>query len=89
MASPKPFLAARFGDAELRALVYTIENDMGIRNGFLEYIKKVMNLNAGFFLATEDNQLHLGAGCGMRQLRWMCLASEEPDGMSGRKCKVF
>ncbi len=49
----KPFLAARFGDAELRALVYTIEKDFGLRKHYPAYIKKVMHLNAGFFPAED------------------------------------
>ena len=56
----RPFLAARFGDAELRALVYALENDMGMRKGFPQYIKKVMHLNAGFFPATDDSLLKFG-----------------------------
>lgn len=60
LMSGKPFLAARFGDAELRALVYTIENDLGFRKGYPEYIKKVMQLNAGFFPVDEENLLKFG-----------------------------
>lgn len=60
LMSGKPFLAARFGDAELRALVYALEKDMGIRKGFPEYIKKVMSLNAGFFPATDENLHRFG-----------------------------
>ena len=60
LTSEKPFLAARFGDAELRALVYALENDMGLRKGFPEYIQKVMHRNAGFFPATEENLLEFG-----------------------------
>lgn len=56
LKSGKPFLAARFGDAELRALVYTLENDMGLRHSYPNYIKKVMHLNAGFF-PTDDKSL--------------------------------
>lgn len=56
----KPFLAARFGDAELRALVYTLENDLGLRNGYPEYIKKAMSLNAGFFPATDEKLREFG-----------------------------
>ena len=56
----EPFLAARFGDAELRTLVYTLDNDYNLRKGFPEYIKKVMHMNAGFFPPTEDNLLKFG-----------------------------
>lgn len=49
----KPFLAARFGDAELRSLVYAIENDSGLRKNYPDYIKRVMHMNAGFFPANE------------------------------------
>ena len=60
LMSGQPFLAARFGDAELRALVYTLENDLRIRKGFPDYIKKVMSLNAGFFPATDTNLMKFG-----------------------------
>lgn len=60
LVSGKSFLAARFGDAELRTLVYTLENDMGLRKGFPEYIQNVMHRNAGFFPATEENLLRFG-----------------------------
>ena len=60
LESGKPFLAARFGDAELRALVYTLENDLGFRKGFPNYIKNVMSINAGFFPATDENLLEFG-----------------------------
>lgn len=56
----EPFLAARFGDAELRALVYTLDNAYQLRKGFPDYIKKVMHLNAGFFPATDENLLAFG-----------------------------
>lgn len=60
LMSGKPFLAARFGDAELRALVYTLENDLGLRKGFPDYIKKVMHMNAGFFPADDEHLLEFG-----------------------------
>lgn len=60
LVSGKPFLAARFGDAELRTLMYVLENDLGFRKGFPEYIKKVMHQNAGFFPATDENLLKFG-----------------------------
>ena len=56
LISGKPFLAARFGDAELRALVYTLEADMCIRSTFPQYIKTAMHRNAGFF-PTDDKYL--------------------------------
>lgn len=52
--SGKPFLAARFGDAELRALVYALENEIGIRKGYPDYIKKAMHNNAGFFPENDE-----------------------------------
>lgn len=60
LISGEPFLAARFGDAELRALVYTLENDLNLRKGFPDYIKKVMHLNAGFFPSTDENLSKFG-----------------------------
>ena len=56
----KPFLAARFGDAELRTLVYCMENQLGLRKGFPSYIKRVMHMNAGFFPANDDSLLLFG-----------------------------
>lgn len=55
LLSGKPFLAARFGDAELRSLVYTLQNDLKLRKGYPEYIKKVMHMNAGFFPANDES----------------------------------
>ena len=60
LISGEPFLAARFGDAELRTLVYTLENDMGFRKGFPHYIRKAMCLNAGFFPNEEEKLLDFG-----------------------------
>lgn len=56
----KPFLAARFGDAELRTLVYTLDYHYGVRKHFPEYIKRAMHLNAGFFPPTDENLLRFG-----------------------------
>ena len=58
--SGKPFLAARFGDAELRALVYTLELNMGFRKSFPEYIKIAMHRNAGFFPADDAKLAEFG-----------------------------
>lgn len=60
LMSNKPFLAARFGDAELRTLVYALDYRYGIRNEFPEYIKKAMHLNAGFFPSTDENLVKYG-----------------------------
>lgn len=56
----EPFLAARFGDAELRALVYTLEIDMRIRKKFPVYIKTAMHRNAGFYPADDDKLAEFG-----------------------------
>ena len=56
----KPFLAARFGDAELRTLIYAIEVDLGLRNTFPQYIKTAMHRNAGFFPADDQHLLEFG-----------------------------
>jgi len=56
LTSGKPFLAARFGDAELRALVYTLQNDLGLHKSYPDYIRTVMHKNAGFF-PTDDESL--------------------------------
>ena len=58
--SDEPFLAARFGDAELRCLVYSIENEMKIRKGYPNYIKKAMGMNAGFFPCDDDSLKKFG-----------------------------
>lgn len=60
LVSGKPFLAARFGDAELRALVYSLEIDMGLRKAFPDYIKRVMHVNAGFFPEEDESLLDFG-----------------------------
>lgn len=56
----EPFLAARFGDAELRALVMAIENKNNIRKGFSDHLKHVMHLNAGFFPPSDENLIKFG-----------------------------
>lgn len=58
--SGNPFLAARFGDAELRVLVYSLDNDYRLREGFPDYIKKAIGLNAGFFPQTDEKMLAFG-----------------------------
>lgn len=60
LISGKPFLVARFGDAELRTLVYTIERELGIRKEYPEYIKIAMHRNAGFFPANDSNLDNFG-----------------------------
>lgn len=60
LMSGKPFLAVRFGDAELRALVYALEMDMGLRTNFPEYIKTAMHRNAGFYPADDEHLLQFG-----------------------------
>ena len=51
----QPFLVARFGDGELRAVVYYIEKKLGFRKSYPDYIKVVLERNAGFFPASEEN----------------------------------
>ena len=60
IVSGEPFLAARFGDAELRTLVYTIECNLGLRSSFPDYIKLAMHRNAGFFPADDINLAKFG-----------------------------
>ena len=60
LSGNNPCMVTRFGDTELRILVYTIENELGLRKGFPEYIKKAASLNAGFFPATDINLLKYG-----------------------------
>ena len=58
--SGKPFLAARFGDAELRALVYTLDIDFGLKKTFPQYIKTAMHRNAGFYPADDKHLMQFG-----------------------------
>ena len=51
----EPFMVARFGDTELRTVVYTLEKQLGIRKKFPTYIKEKMQVNAGFFPSTDEN----------------------------------
>ena len=60
LMSKDAFLAARFGDAELRALIYTLQNDFGLRKGYPEYIKNVLYMNAGFFPTDDDSISRFG-----------------------------
>lgn len=55
-----PFLAARFGDTELRTVLYTLEIDMGFRKTFPQYIKTAMHRNAGFYPADDQHLLQFG-----------------------------
>jgi len=71
----KPFLAARFGDAELRTLVYTLDYNYSLRKSFPTYIKNVMHTNAGFFPPTDDNLIKFG------QLLWESAASVDVFGV--------
>lgn len=58
--SGKPFLAARYGDAELRTLVYTLDIDFKFRSSFPQYIKTAMSRNAGFFPTDDESLLRFG-----------------------------
>lgn len=60
LISEKPFLVARFGDAELRSLVYSLETQMGLRKSFPKYIKVAMHRNAGFFPTDDANLIKFG-----------------------------
>ncbi len=62
--SGEPFLAARFGDAELRTMVYTLDNEFAIRKGFPQYIKTAMSRNAGFYPTDDEHLFQFG------QLLW-------------------
>ena len=53
----RPFLVARFGDAELRTVKYTIEYNLGFRKVIPDYIKEKMQINAGFF-PTDDESMY-------------------------------
>lgn len=48
-----PYLVARFGDAELRCIVYSLQIRYGLRKDFPEKFKKIMHNNTGFFPAEK------------------------------------
>lgn len=56
----KPFMISRFGDVELRTVVYAIEIGLGIRKNFPQYVMKKMQVNAGFFPITDKNLFRFG-----------------------------
>lgn len=60
LLADKPFLACRFGDGELRTTVYALENKLGIREGFPNYIKEKMSINAGFFPSDDKHLMQFG-----------------------------
>jgi len=55
-----PFLASRFGDTELRTVIYTIEICIGLRKKYPRSICEKMRMNAGFFPATQENMFLFG-----------------------------
>lgn len=60
LKSQDSFFAGRFGDTELRVVMYTLEIKIGIREKFPKYIKEKMEINAGFFPATDENLFKFG-----------------------------
>lgn len=58
--SNKPFAVARFGDTELRTIVYTIAIRLGLLDDYPDYIKCKMTNNAGFFPAERDQLIRFG-----------------------------
>lgn len=58
--SGEPFMVARYGDVELRTVVYTILKRFGWRNYVPENIKSILNNNAGFFPSTDENLFRFG-----------------------------
>lgn len=50
-----PFLVGRFGDAELRCLVYYLERRFQLRDSYPDYIRHVMHMNAGFFPVDDES----------------------------------
>lgn len=55
LLSENSFLVARFGDAELRCIVYYLQIKYGLRKDYPENFKKIMHNNTGFFPATTQN----------------------------------
>ena len=55
LVGKSPFLVARFGDAELRCIVYYLQIKYGLRKDYPENFKKIMHNNTGFFPATTEN----------------------------------
>ena len=56
----KPFMAARFGDGELRAVVYYLNRVYGLTKEYPDYIRVALERNAGFFPATQENMDQFG-----------------------------
>ena len=56
----KPFMVARFGDGELRTVVYYLERKYGIRKRYPDYIKLAIGRNAGFFPISNENMDQFG-----------------------------
>lgn len=56
LAQGAPFMAARFGDGELRTIVHFIEKQLGIRKKYPAYIRQAICNNAGFF-PNEEHQI--------------------------------
>lgn len=50
----KPFVAARFGDTELRAVVYYLNRIILKKKSYPQYLKEAISKNAGFFPATDE-----------------------------------
>lgn len=50
----KPFVVARFGDTELRAVVCYLNRKFLKKKAYPQYLKKAISKNAGFFPANDD-----------------------------------
>lgn len=52
-----PFVVARFGDTELRTMLYGIERKIKKNRPYPDYIKKALSKNAGFFPIINDGSI--------------------------------
>jgi hypothetical protein len=59
--SNKPFLVSRYGDTELRAMLYAYEFQRNLRFGFPSYIKEKLYVNAGYFPINNKSISNFGS----------------------------
>lgn len=53
LESNKPFMAGRFGDGELRSVVYYLNRRMGLSKTYPDYLRTAITRNAGLFPGTD------------------------------------
>lgn len=89
----KSYMVARFGDGELRAVVYYLNRLVGLTKEYPEYIRVALGRNAGFFPVTDENMDHFGEvmlqSCGQVDMMavWFNLMEDYVYGTFGPKQK--